>query len=84
QILQEVFCDLHPSEKLKQAFLDDVKSKSKSEQGKAYADLLREKRVRKGDHAQLLAARIEEGASFEVPECLEAAIRKIACAEKQT
>lgn len=84
QILQEVFCDLRPSEKLKQAFLDDVKSKSKSEQGKAYADLLREKRVRKGDHAQLLAARIEEGASFEVPECLEAAIRKIACAEKQT
>jgi len=75
-LLREVFRECRPN--LDKEFEDKVLSAPEGEQGKAYAELLRDKRVRKGDHAQSLAERIESEKSFKVPAPLETAIRKIA------
>lgn len=76
ELLREVFRECRP--KLDKEFQEKVLSVPADKQGKAYAELLREKRVRKGDHAQTLAEKIETEESFKVPASLEIAIRKIA------
>jgi putative ATP-dependent endonuclease of OLD family len=72
-LLREVFRECRP--RLDEEFQKNVLSAT--DQGKAYIDLLRDKQVRKGDHAQILVEMIETGESFNVPAPLETAIRKI-------
>ncbi|MDO8742161.1 MAG: AAA family ATPase [bacterium] len=75
-LLKTVFLCLRPrSETVWDAM---ITAKPEAEQAQAFVDLITTSRVRKGDFAQELAARIETGEALQVPEYLQQAIRKIA------
>lgn len=74
ELLREVFTVLRPT--LGAAF--DRAVEVACDSGLEYRALLSTKRVRKGDHSQELARRIELGADFTIPKCLADAIQEVA------
>jgi putative ATP-dependent endonuclease of OLD family len=75
-VLKDVFLRLHP--RSEDAWNEKIESQPSEEQADAFLNLLSSSKTRKGDFAQELAARIEQNITFEIPEYLAQAIRKIA------
>lgn len=75
-LLKSVFLALHP--RSTEIWTESVDHLFAEYQPKAFVDLLTRTRTRKGDFAQELAAKIEAGAAFQVPDYLRAAIKRIA------
>lgn len=76
ELLKSVFLDLYPRSET--SWNSNITNRLQSEQPQAFIDLLSSKDTRKGDFAQVLAEKIEDGAAFIVPNYLQEAIRKIA------
>lgn len=72
-LLKEGFLAQRP--KSEPAWTTSVDGSPPEQRSQAVVDLLRDKRVRKGDLAQHIAGRIEAGAPFEPPDYLQKAIR---------
>jgi putative ATP-dependent endonuclease of OLD family len=73
-LLREVFLALHPQSAAR--WTADVEGAA--DRPRAFVDLLKSTRTRKGDFAQQLAERIEAGAAFQVPDYLRQAILAVA------
>ncbi len=74
-VLKSVFLSIHPHSE--ERWNATVETRPSADRGDAFVSLLAESRTRKGDFAQELAAAIEAGAHFVVPEYLRLAIHKI-------
>ena len=74
-LLRELFIQLKPRSEGR--WTTEVESKAENERAAAFVKLLVDTRVRKGDFAQALAARIDAGAVFTVPPYLSEAINAI-------
>jgi len=72
-ILKEVFLKLHPNSLL--AWQDKIEAAAIADRSLAFLNLIKDKRTRKGDLAQELAAKIVDGGTFLVPEYLKSAIQ---------
>jgi putative ATP-dependent endonuclease of OLD family len=75
-LLKKAFLDMCPRSDIR--WTQDVEGTPWDGRANAFVALLRNKRIRKGDFAQRLAAFIEAGEEFQVPGYLEQAILKAA------
>jgi putative ATP-dependent endonuclease of OLD family len=76
EILKSVFLKIHP--RSESTWKISIEDKEQSAQPQAFVDLIASSKTRKGDFAQELAASIEAGTTFHVPDYLMNAILKIA------
>ena len=75
-LLKLAFLEIHPRSVADwKSLIEDVAA---GERPNAFLKLIKSKDTRKGDLAQEIAARIEDGDAFQVPQYLDKAIRKIA------
>jgi putative ATP-dependent endonuclease of OLD family len=75
-LIREIFLALHPQSVPRWAA--DIDGVAVAVRPQAFVDLLKSTRTRKGDFAQQLAQRIEDGAAFHVPDYLRQAILAVA------
>ena len=75
-LLKQAFLNLHPRSGAD--WTTRIENVAEAKRPDAFLVLIAKKKTRKGDLAQEIAARIEEGDTFHVPSYLEQAIRKIA------
>jgi len=75
-LLKEAFLDVHPRSEEK--WIMDVESNPPEVRASAFLQLLKDTKTRKGDFAQRVAAHIEAGDAFRVPDYLDQAIRTAA------
>lgn len=76
ELLKAIFLLLHPRSEPR--WDAEIEARAESDQPDAFLNLLLSTKTRKGDFAQELAARLEAGAPFEIPQYLRQAIIKIA------
>ena len=74
--LRAAFLTLHP--RSADRWTNEIEQAAEAGRGNAFVKLLSETRTRKGDFAQQLAAQIEAGAPFIVPDYIRDAIEAVA------